>query len=496
MKELEELTERSRTVRREMKRIHANMDVYNRKRQSTERALSESKQKLLGLEHERDFKVGLEIQLEELREQKMSSRDEYDKTENNTEPLKEKILQASKAYDDAVKSWRAIEEKASMEEHKMSVFAERLSDYNTSIRKSKAAASTEKVDALKQEMTDLNKSTADIKRQIANINEKLAIIEKDEAERRGIERDLQDQIKYRDMKDQLAKCEQELACANQRQNQVDVTALQAELQRARNEQSDLVDKRGSIRGEIVQMRDQSRRYDHELRTDYANVDSRYGKLYIDVKTKELASEDLEKYSRVLQTAIMKYHSLKMQDLNKLIKELWVDTYKGGDIDYIEIRADNEGTTTARSFNYRVVMIQNGSELNMRGRCSAGQKVLAAIIIRLALAETFCVNCGIFTLDEPTTNLDRANIESLAENLGRIIKNRSQQSNFQFIIITHDEEFVEYLSRDNILGQYYRVSKDHNQHSRIQLQGQHQGFENNPNDNDDQVIQDPDQGYLD
>jgi DNA repair protein RAD50 len=64
------------------------------------------------------------------------------------------------------------------------------------------------------------------------------------------------------------------------------------------------------------------------------------------------------------------------------------------------------------------MIQNGSELNMRGRCSAGQKVLAAIIIRLALAETFSVNCGIFTLDEPTTNLDRDNIESLAENLAR------------------------------------------------------------------------------
>jgi DNA repair protein RAD50 len=55
---------------------------------------------------------------------------------------------------------------------------------------------------------------------------------------------------------------------------------------------------------------------------------------------------------------------------------------------------------------------------MRGRCSAGQKVLAAIIIRLALAETFSVNCGIFTLDEPTTNLDRDNIESLAENLAR------------------------------------------------------------------------------
>lgn len=64
------------------------------------------------------------------------------------------------------------------------------------------------------------------------------------------------------------------------------------------------------------------------------------------------------------------------------------------------------------------MVRNGSEINMRGRCSAGQKVLASLIIRLALAETFCVNCGVFTLDEPTTNLDKQNIESLAENLAR------------------------------------------------------------------------------
>jgi DNA repair protein RAD50 len=74
---------------------------------------------------------------------------------------------------------------------------------------------------------------------------------------------------------------------------------------------------------------------------------------------------------------------------------------------------------------QVVMIQNGSELNMRGRCSAGQKVLASIIIRLALAETFCVNCGVFTLDEPTTNLDRENIESLAQSINHSKKARTK-----------------------------------------------------------------------
>lgn len=105
-----------------------------------------------------------------------------------------------------------------------------------------AAASPEKLDSLNSEIDNLNNMIADIKRKVAGIDEKLAIIEKDEAERRGVERDLQDQIKYRDMQEQLAKCEQELAAASQRQDEVDIASLQRGLQRARKEQSDLVDK--------------------------------------------------------------------------------------------------------------------------------------------------------------------------------------------------------------------------------------------------------------
>lgn len=57
------------------------------------------------------------------------------------------------------------------------------------------------------------------------------------------------------------------------------------------------------------------------------------------------------------------------------------------------------------------MVKDGGfELEMRGRCSAGQKVLASIVIRLALAESFGINCGILALDEPTTNLDRNNMD--------------------------------------------------------------------------------------
>ena len=40
--------------------------------------------------------------------------------------------------------------------------------------------------------------------------------------------------------------------------------------------------------------------------------------------------------------------------------------------------------------------------------------MASLVIRLALAESFCVNCGILALDEPTTNLDAENKEGLAK----------------------------------------------------------------------------------
>lgn len=43
----------------------------------------------------------------------------------------------------------------------------------------------------------------------------------------------------------------------------------------------------------------------------------------------------------------------------------------------------------------------------------GFKVLACLIVRMALAETFSKNCGILALDEPTTNLDESNIQNLA-----------------------------------------------------------------------------------
>nr|XP_033466773.1 DNA repair protein RAD50 [Epinephelus lanceolatus] len=209
----------------------------------------------------------------------------------------------------------------------------------------------------------------------------------------------------------------------------------------------------------------------ELREDqYDKADERYKNKMITMRTTELVIKDLDLYYKALDQTIMKFHSMKMDEINKIIRDLWRSTYRGQDIEYVEIRSDVDENSSAgvrrRVYNYRVVMVKGDTALDMRGRCSAGQKVLASLIIRLALAETFCLNCGILALDEPTTNLDRENIESLAHALVEIIKSRSRQRNFQLLVITHDEDFVELLGRSSYIEHFYRIRKNQDQNSEI------------------------------
>lgn len=159
----------------------------------------------------------------------------------------------------------------------------------------------------------------------------------------------------------------------------------------------------------------------------------------------------------------------MEEVNRIIDELWKKTYQGTDVDTILIRSDDENAKGNRSYNYRVCMVKQDAEMDMRGRCSAGQKVLASIIIRLALAECFGINCGLIALDEPTTNLDRDNIRSLAGSLHDIIQARQHQANFQLIVITHDEEFLKFMKCPEFTDTYWRISRNVDQTSIIEKQ---------------------------
>jgi hypothetical protein len=43
-----------------------------------------------------------------------------------------------------------------------------------------------------------------------------------------------------------------------------------------------------------------------------------------------------------EQALMHYHNLKIKEVNTIIRELWLNTYKGQDIESIEIRCEEVG----------------------------------------------------------------------------------------------------------------------------------------------------------
>ena len=95
------------------------------------------------------------------------------------------------------------------------------------------------------------------------------------------------------------------------------------------------------------------------------------------------------------------------------------------------------------------MSHGSTDLDFQGQqCSVGEQVLACLVIRLALAETFCLNFGCIALDEPTKNLDIKNRHGLATALANIIDYfRAKQRNFQLILMTHDIDFVSMMKRE-------------------------------------------------
>ena len=77
------------------------------------------------------------------------------------------------------------------------------------------------------------------------------------------------------------------------------------------------------------------------------------------------------------------------------------------------------------------------------RLSGGEKIIASVAFRLAMADTFARNMGLLVLDEPSAYLDEANIVHL-QNLLLRLREISQAKGRQILIVTHDASLKGFL----------------------------------------------------
>ncbi|KAG4084402.1 hypothetical protein H8356DRAFT_1283433 [Neocallimastix lanati (nom. inval.)] len=380
-------------------------------------------------------------------------KDEEKNIENKINVVENELFQVKQQNNE-----ERLKKTALIKELKESI--ERVNSVNSEIKSYKSKNIEGLLQQAEQELIKIDKELKDCQSKILEITNKLSTQNEYFLKIQVLKREIEDNIKYRTIQNKLQIINQKKVELESKISHYDKETYSENLRILYQKREELLNEKATISGELKQLEDRVRQLERELTTEYKNVDEDYIKSQLKLKTDEMAYDDLDKYSKALDNAIMHYHSIKMEEINRTIQELWVQTYQGSDIDTIEIRGEKElSKSKVKSYNYRVVMLKDGKEINMRGRCSSGQKVLASLIIRLALAESFCINCGILALDEPTTNLDKANIESLAESLTMLIKHRRKQSNFQLVIITHDESFVQQIGKSEFASYYYRISKD-------------------------------------
>ncbi|KAJ3282661.1 DNA repair protein rad50 [Borealophlyctis nickersoniae] len=453
------LQSKKNTLRREADRLNSDSRAKSNELQAREKRVAVARQNLQEVKMQFKEREQLEVAL-------VTHKAEFDQAQKDAEAADRKCREIDpqirdlnavlmKHIDEAaakeadymkeVNFLRQSMDKLELIDKEVSQFLQQ--DGEGQIRRNQAQLQTleNRIDSLKSNIDDLVRRAQKTRDEISDADR--------------VKREIQDNQKYRKLRKESKAKEAKISQLKEQVKGHDRDSITAQHEKLSKKLGRLSEEKAGLLGEIKQMQSQSAQLKRDLNSDYKNVEDKYREELIKLKTEEMAHIDLEKYAKALDAAIMKYHSMKMEEINKIIRELWVNTYQGSDIDTIEIRSDTEGAKGKTNYNYRVVMVKGDTALDMRGRCSAGQKVLTSLIIRLALAETFGLNCGILALDEPTTNLDRDNIESLAESLANIIKLRRQQSNFQLIIITHDEEFMQLLGKSEFCDYYWRVSKD-------------------------------------
>ena len=90
--------------------------------------------------------------------------------------------------------------------------------------------------------------------------------------------------------------------------------------------------------------------------DFEDIDRTY--ILVQTRVRFLATliSDLEKYMQGIEAGLLRYHQTKIKEINERISELWMMTYRGQDIESIEIESKTVTRGSKNILDYAVYMV--------------------------------------------------------------------------------------------------------------------------------------------
>ncbi|KAL7271910.1 DNA repair protein rad50 [Rhizina undulata] len=466
--EMQQLNNESNVIKRQISKIQSEKESGRQAITAIDAQVHNARMKLSEIQYKLQKSSDLMEQINELRQKNRESSRKVDQIDEQIKRLQPELTAAEARVTEIEQEGVEDERRYQREATKFAESDMQLKRADQSIRNYVLRGGPDNLERCQQESEALQAQVRELQEHVLALGEEVTNLEMEASNASATERSIHENLRFRKERQDLEDLANEIEELESRNIEEERDKYQINISRLGDKHMKLTTEKSAKAGEMKSKDKQLEQLIGDYATDYADAKIKFKETMIKVKATNAAQQDLLMYANALDKAIVRYHSIKMEEINRTIEELWRDTYRGTDIDKILIRSEL-GKGGNKAYDYKVVMIKQDVEMDMRGRCSAGQKVLASIIIRLALAECFGASCGLIALDEPTTNLDIDNIRSLAKSLHQIIQNRRSQANFQLLVITHDESFLKEMHCDDYCDSYYRVSRNERQKSTITKQ---------------------------
>ncbi|KAJ9113857.1 hypothetical protein QFC19_000050 [Naganishia cerealis] len=399
------LDKQIKTKNDERMRTMSERDQLSNRQITDESSLSAKRLQLLETKNKQGRKEQAEAKIEEYEKERARLTEEILHLERKSDSYEKPLREAEDKLRANQSKWSRELTEARSQEESFSRSAADIKQISDDMKRYEDANGDELLSECEKAVRDLERQIGKLDGDISELQQEIASLRNDLSSSDQRAQNIDNNILYREAEHQIEQLKEEIEQIDLEEAARAKQQFDTKYQKAERERTETYGKLQQTVGEISQMKEQARRMQRQLDTDYKNVHGEYIDCLVKWKTGDMANRDLEKYAKAL---------------DKTLDEHWREVYSGTDIDSIQIvsESDANNTGTRKSYNYRLVMRKGDQSLDMRGRCSAGQKVLASILVRLALADSFAQQCGVLALDEPTTNLDVDNITALAGALAK------------------------------------------------------------------------------
>jgi len=165
---------------------------------------------------------------------------------------------------------------------------------------------------------------------------------------------------------------------------------------------------------------------------------------IEIDSIESGIIDVSKFKRILEETQISLREQFIESINLTISLFWKALYPYDD--YIDMRLEVDNDYLLQIMNSDNVWV------SVEGIVSGGERMMAVLVLRLAMSVILAPNIKWILLDEPTHNLDTQAVDRIANAFRNNISNLMDQ----MFIITHDEAL-----EVSVTGKLYKFERGDN-----------------------------------